>query len=126
MILKLPKKAFGSYRNLVGNSPSVALQRLTGGKVDKQYFLFFISLLIHISDLAEIEENDLWKKIRDHLAENWIMGCSTHDNNNNSNIVNTLGIVSNHAYTLIDAQEVEGYRLLKIRNTWGHGEWYFF
>lgn len=30
-------KVFGSYRELVGRSPSVALQRLTGGKVEFMY-----------------------------------------------------------------------------------------
>jgi len=33
------------------------------------------------------------------------------------------GLASDHAYTLIGAYEVEGNRLVKIRNPWGSYEW---
>ena len=33
------------------------------------------------------------------------------------------GIIQMHAYTILDVQEVEGHKLLKIRNPHGHGEW---
>jgi len=34
-----------------------------------------------------------------------------------------MGIFQNHAYGLIDVQEVEGHRLLRLRNPWGKEEW---
>lgn len=38
-----------------------------------------------------------------------------------------MGLISNHAYSIISAMEVmtdEGVvRLLKLRNPWGHKEW---
>jgi hypothetical protein len=33
------------------------------------------------------------------------------------------GILQRHAYALVDLKEVSGYRLVRIRNPWGHGEW---
>ncbi len=45
-----------------------------------------------------------------------------------SSRVKALGLVDNHAYTLIGAYDIEvsaGEReqLLKVRNPWGRGEW---
>ena len=33
------------------------------------------------------------------------------------------GIMQRHAYSLVDVKEVAGYRLVRIRNPWGMGEW---
>ena len=35
----------------------------------------------------------------------------------------TLGIVQGHAYALLDVREIDGHRLLKLRNPWGRVEW---
>ena len=40
-----------------------------------------------------------------------------------SNLVGRYGILQRHAYSLLDFKEVAGYRLVRIRNPWGHGEW---
>ena len=37
--------------------------------------------------------------------------------------VNSCGLVSGHAYSLLDAVECDGHLLLKVRNPWGQGEW---
>ena len=34
-----------------------------------------------------------------------------------------FGILQRHAYSLVDMKEVAGYRLVRIRNPWGQGEW---
>jgi hypothetical protein len=34
-----------------------------------------------------------------------------------------LGIMQKHAYSVVDVKEVAGYRLVRIRNPWGKGEW---
>ena len=33
------------------------------------------------------------------------------------------GIVLHHAYSVMDAREIDGKRLLKVRNPWGESEW---
>lgn len=33
------------------------------------------------------------------------------------------GILSNHTYTIIEVLDIQGLRLCKMRNPWGHGEW---
>lgn len=34
-----------------------------------------------------------------------------------------LGLVSGHAYSVIDVVHSHGYKLIKLRNPWGRGEW---
>lgn len=33
------------------------------------------------------------------------------------------GLVQGHAYSVLDAVEMDGFRLIKLRNAWGHFEW---
>jgi len=33
------------------------------------------------------------------------------------------GITYGHAYTILDAVEVDGYKLVQLRNPWGYSEW---
>merc|ERR1711865_977486 len=37
--------------------------------------------------------------------------------------VHADGMVTFHGYTLMDFLEIQGFKLLKIRNTWGNTEW---
>ena len=37
--------------------------------------------------------------------------------------VGQTGIVTFHGYTLMDLTEIQGFKLLKIRNVWGCQEW---
>lgn len=36
-------------------------------------------------------------------------------------ILPTYGLLANHAYSIIDCQEVNGHKLMRIRNPWGKG-----
>jgi S-formylglutathione hydrolase FrmB len=40
-----------------------------------------------------------------------------------SDTVSPLGIAQMHAYSVLDACEVEGNKLLQLRNPWGRTEW---
>jgi len=37
--------------------------------------------------------------------------------------VTSLGLVNNHAYTLLNIIKINGIKLFKLRNPWGRGEW---
>mmetsp|Transcript_12488 Transcript_12488/g.10739 ORF Transcript_12488/g.10739 Transcript_12488/m.10739 type:complete len:247 (-) Transcript_12488:110-850(-) len=70
-------------------------------------------------DNNDMEPEENWKKIYEFDQKKFIMTCSPRSGQNKSE----TGLVSGHAYTLISAFEVEGVRLLRIRNPWGGGEW---
>lgn len=46
------------------------------------------------------------------------MACGTR-----GNVEESTGLHGGHAYTIISTHLVKGYKLLKVRNPWGHGEW---
>ncbi len=41
----------------------------------------------------------------------------------NENLEKELGLVSDHAYSLLACVEVNGVRLCRLRNPWGNTEW---
>lgn len=55
------------------------------------------------------------------------MGCTIKDKNLKGKIAGDLdleqenGLIVNHPYTIVEVMEVNGVRLVKMRNPWGHG-----
>ena len=39
------------------------------------------------------------------------------------NEAEALGLVSTHAYALLDVREVRGLRLMQVKNPWSHKRW---
>jgi hypothetical protein len=67
-----------------------------------------------------MRESELWERLLDAKKNRSIMECSTR----NSPDTQRMGLVCYHAYSIVGLSELKnGTRLLKIRNTWGHGEW---
>ena len=56
-----------------------------------------------------------WNKMDYFLGASSCSGSDAHKNKNN--------IVLGHAFTVLSAVEVEGFKLLKVRNPWGETEW---
>ncbi len=116
LIEKAYAKVFGSYQRIESGTMMESLQLLTCAYID-------------ILDHAETPLNELWGEIRRADMEDYIILTNVHTGDAlTSERLKALGLVDNHAYTLIGAHEVkdrEGkfVRLLKIRNPWGHGEW---
>ena len=113
MLEKAYAKAYGSYWDIVGGDPAVALRDLTGAPFER------------ISDFKNVEE--AWGKIKTANAQNFVLTCFTKSTQIQEE-KNTIGIVSGHAYSLLDVQDVIDSRrrpakLLQIRNPWGKFEW---
>lgn len=51
------------------------------------------------------------------------MGCSKEDSHAKAEAAHTSGLLINHAYSIIGAEQVQGHKLIRIRNPWGRGEW---
>lgn len=69
----------------------------------------------------------IWKQIKEADERNYIICCSAGKPDLSSEDYSKIGLVSDHAYSVISAYEVESeggqIKLLKLRNPWGHKEW---
>ena len=63
------------------------------------------------------------------VNDEFLFSCATgiFDKWQGSDIASAYGarenIVRMHAYSIMEAREIKGHRLLKVRNPWGEGEW---
>ena len=74
-----------------------------------------------------LDRYQFWAEELSKVNLEFLFGCSTgHFQNwldpNRSN-PDVRGIVQRHAYSIIDAKEIKGERLVKLRNPWGEKEW---
>ena len=107
-------KVNGSYNNIVAGNASNALSFLTGAPT--------ITI-----DHKEQSTNQIWKQILTADQSHFIMCASAGKPGVSQNEYKQSGLISSHAYSLLQAKEVNSQgmkeRLLQIRNPWGSQEW---
>ena len=125
MLEKALAKFYGSYEGLSGGYVCDALVDLTGGAGE--------TLPLHSSADADAcaaaKKEELWSRIFAASKGGGagsqavtLLGCSSNAGKDTSS--SKMGIVLGHAYSILAVHEVDGYRLLKLRNPWGSGvEW---
>lgn len=107
-------KLHWSYKALDGGRPEHAIVDLTNG----------ISELI---DFEEEEFNEMkndgtfWSWISDAANNRHLMCASSHGKSDKN--ISSSGIVEAHAYSILDALEVDIYKLVFLWNPWGKQEW---
>lgn len=98
-------------------SCSEAIEDLTGGVTTE---LFTTDIL---------NKNKFWSEEIKNVNEEFLFSCATgtFDRWQGSDLASAYGarenIVRMHAYSIMEAREIKGHRLLKVRNPWGEGEW---
>ena len=101
-------KINGGYSNIIKGWMHQVLETFTG---------FPSQSFNHRKTNSEI----LWDAITYANNNNCILSCSSKKN------VEFKGLINSHAYTLIGAYEIHSQdkkvKLVKLRNTWGFGEW---
>jgi len=95
-------KLYGSYKELANLSIVDTLEILTGMPVSRCM-------------LRDANEDRLWRKLMDCDKKNYIICAGEMKNQSNANI--------NRHFNVISLHEVDGCRLLKIRNHFGHFDW---
>ncbi|KAF9969489.1 hypothetical protein BGZ73_008144 [Actinomortierella ambigua] len=110
--LPLIEKAFakihGDYEAIVGGLFSQGVEDLTGG----------VSTLMYTSDILDTDR--FWEEEMLQVNKSILLGCSI----NFTDMYNAdCGLVSGHAYSVLEATEYDGERLVHIRNPWGEHEW---
>jgi hypothetical protein len=74
--------------------------------------------------------NEIWKLIQKYTtrseAKSWVIGCGTKDQDDEAvktALKKDKGLISNHAYSILASVEVDGTRLIFLRNPHGRTSW---
>ncbi|OAL40239.1 hypothetical protein AYO20_00659 [Fonsecaea nubica] len=115
LLEKAYAKAHGDFASIDGGFTGEAIEDLTGG----------VTTEIYSTDILDREA--FWRDELMQVGKKFLFGCATGFF---ANWLDTTGapreregIAEGHAYSIMDAREVEGQRLLKLRNPWGKKEW---
>lgn len=115
LIEKAYAKFIGSFPDMEGGYVSEALENLTNG-VPSSYIFASENVA------ADIQSGKFWKKILTWRDKRYLMGAGS--NSGKDTDISTLGIVQGHAYSILDAMEIDGAQILQLRNPWGDStEW---
>ena len=111
-------KAHGDYSAIEGGFTGEAIEDLTGG----------VTTELFATDILDKEK--FWHDEIKKVNEKFLFSCATGSFDKWQNPFNRYserddraGIVGSHAYSVMDAVEKKGHRLLKLRNPWGSDEW---
>ncbi|GAA0139178.1 cysteine protease [Lithospermum erythrorhizon] len=108
-------KLHGSYEALEGGFVQDALVDLTGGAGEE---IDMRSSHVQI-DLAS---GRLWSQILRFKQEGFLLGAGSPSGSDVH--VSSSGIVQGHAYSILQVREVDGHKLVQIRNPWANEvEW---
>ncbi|QRW14157.1 calpain family cysteine protease [Ceratobasidium sp. AG-Ba] len=108
LLEKAYAKLHGDYASLHGGYAAEAIEDMTGG----------LSTRFHTHDIMDINrfwEEQLLRANKDRLFGCYIYGMSCARE--------VKGVYTLHAYSILDAIEVNGKRFLRLRNPWGKSEW---
>ena len=114
LLEKAYAKAHGDYYSIDGGFTGEAIEDLTGG----------VTTELFTSDILDIDQ--FWKEELMKVNDEFLFGCATgrfDDWQGGGQLTDRKGIQSGHAYSVMEAREVRGQRLLKVRNPWGETEW---
>jgi calpain-15 len=119
LLEKAYAKLHGSYMLLRYGKPFQALQDLTGCPTG--CFLFENS---RVKDM--ISSGEFWNFMKIVDDEGGLLAACTQGNDKfteGEGPDSKCGLVPGHSYTVIKLREVNGHKLLNIRNPWGEFEW---
>ncbi|ODH48798.1 hypothetical protein GX48_05123 [Paracoccidioides brasiliensis] len=116
LLEKAYAKAHGDYSSIEGGFVGEAIEDLTGGVTSE------------IISRDVLDQDRFWNEDLMNVNKKFVFGCATglygrwlypsyYDSKERS------GIHECHAYSVMDAKEINGQRLLRLRNPWGHKEW---
>ncbi|GJC85255.1 calpain-8 [Colletotrichum liriopes] len=109
LLEKAYAKAHGDYTSIEGGFTGEAIEDLTGGVTSE----------IYTTDILDKEY--FWNEKLLKVNQDWLLGCSTGFASRGWG--ERKGIIEMHAYSVMKAVEMDGQRLVLLKNPWGKGEW---
>jgi len=107
LLEKAYAKAHGDYAALESGFVGEAIEDLTGG----------VTTEIFSTDI--LDKDKFWNDELMNVNQTFLFGCGQMGGKHGMR----NGILEKHAYSILEAREVNGQRLLKLRNPWGNTEW---
>lgn len=72
---------------------------------------------------ATIDTDMVWAQLISMKDCGYIMGASCGRSNINDDVFHSYGLLPRHAYSVLNVKEVNGHRLVHLRNPWGTFGW---
>lgn len=114
LLEKAYAKLHGSYSALNLGFPEQALVDITNGISEEINF--------QSDEFIQMKNNgSFWEKLQKAVNNNHLLAASSLGENDSYET--ELGIVEGHAYAVLDVCEIDGVRLIQLRNPWGYQEW---
>ncbi|RHZ45994.1 calpain-like protein [Aspergillus thermomutatus] len=117
LLEKAYAKAHGDFSAIEGGFVGEAIEDLTGG----------VTSDILTSNI--LDKDRFWKEELMKVNDEFLFGCGTGlfsnwlDPQYQGPPRDRKGISENHSYSIMDTKEINGHRLLRLRNPWGKKEW---
>lgn len=111
-------KLHGSYETTAGGWTGDALNYLTGGVCR--------SIDFHSETAEETDCRDEWQELVDLTDDQGdfpLFLSSTLNNDAQKEEMEVTGLITGHAYSVMEAVEVRGQKVVCLRNPWGQFEW---
>ncbi|KAI0108077.1 cysteine proteinase [Daldinia grandis] len=109
LLEKAYAKAHGDYASIEGGFTGEGIEDLTGGVTSELY----------TTDILDKEY--FWKEELMKVNDEFLFGCST--GMWGAYWGERKGIYELHAYSIMKAVDIDGQRLVLLKNPWGKGEW---
>ncbi|KAI1331660.1 hypothetical protein F5Y16DRAFT_358893 [Xylariaceae sp. FL0255] len=109
LLEKAYAKAHGDYAAIEGGFTGEGIEDLTGG----------VTTELYTTDILDKEY--FWKEELMKVNDEYLFGCAT--GMWGIGWGDRKGIVELHAYSVMTAVEIDGQRLVRLKNPWGKGEW---
>ncbi|KAF1984942.1 cysteine proteinase [Aulographum hederae CBS 113979] len=107
LLEKAYAKAHGDYSALDSGFVGEGIEDLTGG----------VTTELFSTDILDKEK--FWNEELKMVNKQFLFGCGQMGGKYGQR----QGILEKHAYSIMEAREIKGERLLKLRNPWGNTEW---